>query len=95
MNELFGHKQCRDGCGKVVSFSTSERAANGTLRPLNIDGSRHSCNSKYGRLENEFRNSLIDENGWVQQAELYIREINQHLQKSTIKLVLEPKATVT
>ena len=88
---LFGHKQCRDGCGNVIAFSTSERAANNTLRPLNLDGTRHTCNSTFGRSEAEFRKSVIDEEGWVEQAELYIREVNKHLHKSTIKLLKEPK----
>lgn len=88
--ELFNHKKCRDGCGAVIAFST-ERAANKTLRPLNLDGSRHSCNSLFGRAEAEFKNSLLDEDGWVRQAQLYVQEVNPHLCKSTIKLVLEPK----
>ena len=76
----------------MVAFSNSERAANGTLRPLNsTDGSRHTCNSAYGRLEAEFKNSLLDENGWIRQAELYLQEVNQHLQKSTLRIVREPK----
>lgn len=89
--ELFGHKKCRDGCGVVIAFSIAERAANKTLRPLNLDGSRHSCNSFFGRSEAEFKKSIIDEDGWVRQAQLYVQEVNQHLCKSTTKLVLEPK----
>lgn len=91
MSELFGHKKCRDGCGSVIAFSTSERAFNGTLRPLNIDGTRHTCNSDYGRLEAEFKNKILDDNGWIEQSEHYLQEVNRHLKDCTLKLVREPK----
>lgn len=89
--ERFGHKPCRDGCGQTVCFSTSERAANGGLRPLNTNGRRHSCNSKIGRLEAEFNRSLLDDKGWIDQCELYLGEINSHLKDYTLRLVREPK----
>lgn len=91
MSELFGHKKCRDGCGSIITFSESERAANNTLRPLNLDGSRHTCNSAFGRMQAESRKSSIDEQAWVQQAELYLKEINRHLDKFVLRLVREPK----
>ena len=83
--ELFGHKKCRDGCGSIIACSESERAANNTLRRSILTGPRHKCNSHLGRSEEQFRKSIIDEEGWVTQAELYIREINQRIRKSTIK----------
>lgn len=90
--ELFGFRPCRDGCGKTVAYSSSERAVIGSLCPLNAeDRSRRTCNSRVGRLEAEFSKSLRIDDSWIDQVPLYLNEVNGHLKDHTLRIVREPK----
>ena len=80
-------KPCRD-CGTLIGFHPNAKAANGSLRPLELTGDRHECgNSIYARQERDAK----DDEAWCQQAIQYIIEVNKHLGKSTLRLVREEK----